>query len=775
MAGTVLQAFVFRDGTFLGTEMVTGERFAIGRDLSCGLVIEDDDLVSRKHVQVSVVGNKVYVEDLQSANGTSVNGEPLSGRRQLSGRDDVFVGHHTVKFKLLSAGPSAMAPAPPAPGDDATEVHDMDPDLMAAPPERAPTAPQQPMAEPVAAPRSPHPWRDLSSSAPSSGEAAAPPAAAVPGLGDDIFAGVSGLNGEGGQAPLDAAFELPPPPPPLEGGMTDPLAAALQQPQAPAAVAPVSVAPAQPTPPPPEPVAPVAPVQPVPLAPQPAAVQAPIGPGPAAADSLSLDLAQPTEATEALRMPALDEDEDFDPDDAPAPFSLLENLLKETFKDGRIQQVKTPLLEVIRYQDSVVHELESLGKGQIYVVGQGLTKKEAQRIGMPANHKLARLRRDGSVDLAVQKDFQGKVRVGGSSKALNEAASWSGEKGMIRLSAGDIANLQIGSEQYFVRFAYPPAVARKISQRGKPSVEERRERRWLGLSFAGSGGSHAAVLAIMFIIGLISPSQLVTQLEEDRFVQVDMKELELEKPPEEEPPEEVIEVVEEIPEEPQPKKAPPRQRLTNPKGKTKKPGILAALGKIPKRAGAAGSQTLTAAVSNLDAVKVPGGGASYKVSGLIGKGPSKRVQIGGSGGGVATKGLASILREGGGGPGTLSKLKRGKVRGRLVKASRGSKTKGSGYLDRAEIQKVVNKGLGQIQFCYEKELLKNTSLSGKVVFEWHIAPSGKVSIVKTNTATLKSNAAVQCMISKIKRWKFPKPRGGSVIVTYPFIFNAMGF
>ena len=32
------------------------------------------------------------------------------------------------------------------------------------------------------------------------------------------------------------------------------------------------------------------------------------------------------------------------------------------------------------------------------------------------------------------------------------------------------------------------------------------------------------------------------------------------------------------------------------------------------------------------------------------------------------------------------------------------------------------------------------------------------------------------MIRKIKTWKFPKPRGnGTVIVTYPFIFNAMGF
>jgi hypothetical protein len=120
-------------------------------------------------------------------------------------------------------------------------------------------------------------------------------------------------------------------------------------------------------------------------------------------------------------------------------------------------------------------------------------------------------------------------------------------------------------------------------------------------------------------------------------------------------------------------------------------------------------------------------------------------------------------------------LQGGSVRGQLVKASRGSKMRGGGYLDRAEIQKVVNKGIGQIQFCYEKELLKNQSLSGKVVFEWTIASTGRVSIVKTVTSSMNSTGAVQCMIQAIKGWQFPQPRGGEVIVTYPFIFNAMGF
>ncbi|MFH1810106.1 MAG: AgmX/PglI C-terminal domain-containing protein [Pseudomonadota bacterium] len=845
MAGTVLQAFIFRDGSYLGTEMLTGERIEIGRDPTCGLVIDDDDLVSRRHAALFVLNNQIYVEDLQSANGTQVNGEAVVGQRALGGRDDVFVGRHTLKLKILSASPAAMStpPAAAAPQDhDATKVHSYQADqtIQHPMPSRAPTAPQQPVVAKPAPPRAPtrpqqavaaapaapraavapaqaslapfntprsDPWRELSSSQqpdPVSGKAvrrvadpfAAPPpppgvhdgpTEVAPGLADALFADVAGLSHGAlpGAAPIDAGFEMPPLPNSMPGGVTDPLAALgdleslIPEPD-PAPVVERKRAPAPPT----------AAVAPPVVAPPPAAppvieptAHAAVSARVAASAGLASVPATPAGDVGALPLSALmplpgevpEADEDEDPDDLPAPFSLLENLLKESFKEGKVKQLRTPLLEVIRYKGNVVHELEALGKGQLFIVGKGLNKKEAQRVGLPTNHKLARLRRDGSADLVVLKDFKGKVRQNGSSKPLDQVVSWSGDKGAIKLNAGDIANLQVGSESYFVRFAYPPAVARQVTVRGKSSAEEKRELRWLGISFASSGATHLTVLLVAFIIGLLAPGQLVTQLEEDRFVQLEQKELELEKPPEEEPPpdEEVVE--EAPPEEIKPEKPQRTPRPTNANVANKKPGIMAALGKIPKMSGPAGSQTLTAAVSNLDAVKVPGGGSSYKVSGLIGKGPTNRVQIGGSGGGVSTKGLASILREGGGGPGTLSKLKTGGVRGKLVKASRASKTAGTGYLDRAEIQKVVNKGLGQIQFCYEKELLKNNSLSGKVVFEWTIGLNGSVQIVKTTTSTLKSATAVQCMIGSIKGWKFPAPRGGTVVVTYPFIFNAMGF
>ncbi|MEW5847307.1 MAG: AgmX/PglI C-terminal domain-containing protein, partial [Myxococcota bacterium] len=223
-------------------------------------------------------------------------------------------------------------------------------------------------------------------------------------------------------------------------------------------------------------------------------------------------------------------------------------------------------------------------------------------------------------------------------------------------------------------------------------------------------------------------------------------------------------------------KQPPTPPGGGPPAQKPQPGILAALTKLPKNSGAAGSQTMLAAVSNINAVKVPGGASSFKVSALIGRGPTTGVQIGGSGGGVETKGLNSILREGGGeGPGALGGKGKGQVRAAPAMALHRQAT-AQGELSREEISKVINQNMGQIQFCYEKELLKNPGLQGKVVFEWTIKQDGSVSVVRTKVGALPSPAATNCMIDKIKGWQFPKPRGnGVVVVTYPFIFKQAGF
>jgi len=95
-----------------------------------------------------------------------------------------------------------------------------------------------------------------------------------------------------------------------------------------------------------------------------------------------------------------------------------------------------------------------------------------------------------------------------------------------------------------------------------------------------------------------------------------------------------------------------------------------------------------------------------------------------------------------------------------------------GALDKSLIDKVIKRNMSQIRYCYQRELNRNPSLSGKVVVKFVISGDGSVSQAKTHSSTLKGGDAVNsCINSRFMRFQFPEPKGGGiVIVKYPFIF-----
>jgi TonB family protein len=100
--------------------------------------------------------------------------------------------------------------------------------------------------------------------------------------------------------------------------------------------------------------------------------------------------------------------------------------------------------------------------------------------------------------------------------------------------------------------------------------------------------------------------------------------------------------------------------------------------------------------------------------------------------------------------------------------------KGTAQLSKDEIFRVISAHIGELQYCYEKQLRTTAGLAGRVVLEWAVTGTGSVGVVKVATSSLSSPEAVNCMIDKVKKWKFPKPQGsGSVEVVYPFIFNTI--
>lgn len=104
----------------------------------------------------------------------------------------------------------------------------------------------------------------------------------------------------------------------------------------------------------------------------------------------------------------------------------------------------------------------------------------------------------------------------------------------------------------------------------------------------------------------------------------------------------------------------------------------------------------------------------------------------------------------------------------------GDEAEAIGGLDKALIAAVVQSNLGQIKHCYERQLIVDPNIFGKVVANWVINKDGGVSTSSVKKSTMNNKAVENCIIGKIKTWSFPKPKGGGqVIVSYPFLFKSL--
>jgi TonB family protein len=92
-----------------------------------------------------------------------------------------------------------------------------------------------------------------------------------------------------------------------------------------------------------------------------------------------------------------------------------------------------------------------------------------------------------------------------------------------------------------------------------------------------------------------------------------------------------------------------------------------------------------------------------------------------------------------------------------------------GSLDKEIIRRVVRQHRREIKFCYEQQLQKNKNLKGRVVVKFTISATGSVVSAVVKESSLNDAAVERCMTGKIRRWVFPEPKGGGiVIVNYPF-------
>ncbi|MFL5345546.1 MAG: TonB family protein [Hyalangium sp.] len=147
----------------------------------------------------------------------------------------------------------------------------------------------------------------------------------------------------------------------------------------------------------------------------------------------------------------------------------------------------------------------------------------------------------------------------------------------------------------------------------------------------------------------------------------------------------------------------------------------------------------------------------------------------GTGGGGTALGIGGLGTKGDGhgtgGHGGIDLGGKGKATTKIIPG----KTTVVGGLDKDVIAKIIRQHQNEIKYCYESELNKNPSLAGKVAVAFTIDPAGAVSDASVTETTLNNSTAENCMLSRIRRWKFPEPKGGGVVaVTYPWLFSPAG-
>jgi TonB family protein len=111
-----------------------------------------------------------------------------------------------------------------------------------------------------------------------------------------------------------------------------------------------------------------------------------------------------------------------------------------------------------------------------------------------------------------------------------------------------------------------------------------------------------------------------------------------------------------------------------------------------------------------------------------------------------------------------------RVRGRVGLAG-GGITGGSGDFDASVVRSMISRRIRAVQTCYERALRGTPTAAGRVVVRFTIETSGTVSGASAVENSTGDPGIGTCVVSTVSRFRFsPGPEGGSVTVSYPFVF-----
>ncbi|WP_225409852.1 AgmX/PglI C-terminal domain-containing protein [Stigmatella hybrida] len=728
---SVLQVVILRDGLLIGTEVFVPGSYAIGSDPGSDLVL-DDASIEPRHAVLYFQNGRSAIQDAGTVSGVYVNGHRVTAC-EIRPVDEVLCGPFVLKTRVLSQRPDAKPQPPP-------EVAAL---LGAAP---------APAARPAPAPRAPLPPAGGVTTAPQWGTTEAPPEISVSTVPIAYAPAKPAAPAPPAMAPV--IVETPP-----TGPSRGARGASLQASPA-AAPRPVPV--------------PMAAPAPVPASTMPSARRRAAPEAPRAEESLpSLMLADDL-------LDGLDLDTPPVPEAKPAVKPAASPLRAPRMAPG-----KGPAqLYLELYWGTVRREAIRFrpGKKPLKAASDASAGMPLWGFALPEEAFTLAESLNGAYRLFVPPGT-GVERGGadGRFQALNATGLESdGNRRFVTLREGASVRLTQG-QMSLVAYAAPvPERVWVNPLKGLP---------WLALaSFAFFTTALGAFLALKpalpeapdFTQKNLPPVALRLLMPEPKKKEEAKKKLEAIKQkakPKETP--------QKVAEKPTPKpveKAP----VAKPKDVAPPPPESRALKALAKLSAAGpAANDLLAAVDKLGSG--PGAknakASNYKLAGLIGKAPIANAGLGtfglagGGKGGGATLGAEILRGKGGGGIGALGAggVGKGKVGGTVTRATARSVSAAQGSIDREAVAKVINSHLQEVHACYERALLKDPGLAGKVVLEWTIGGNGRVAAAKTKSSTLRNSAVESCILSNLKTWAFPSPKGGVVIITYPFLFNSVGY
>ncbi len=492
-----------------------------------------------------------------------------------------------------------------------------------------------------------------------------------------------------------------------------------------------------------------------------------------------------------------DDEEDEDEEDLPADFSLKDRI-NELNKSGlHLNSSNKKYLEVIKLCGREVIDIQHLEEKERFYISDDNNKRFC----------LAEFKKANEALFSFNKNLEGNLEIDGEQSVatqvlMKDKNCISKRKGIYRipLPGNGKAVLSDGYFDYQMRMVGGSLVPEI------PEIKESNKK-----SYRHFGVSFAFHIVFLTFLGLFPSFDSGKKIEDEaRFVQLDTNQLaELEKvmkpQPKPKPPEPAPVVEPQLKKEPKPavlKKEPVRVASNKKPSKSKtvsrpsrhpdagggfgegnvstrninETGIL---GMISDSVGIQPRNAL-AAVTNLDAVSSPNVTAgNLKVGGVVGHIGTGEIAVP-KGSIISTKGSSQVLRSyGRKGEGTVAALEKGKtgeqeVMG-MVTATLDKSVRIRGGLSMEAVKRVIDEHLDDITYCYETELIANPSIVGKVMFEWKILMTGEVGEVRIKSSSINSHEIHACIKEAIRTWRFPKPSGSEVLVSYPFVFDIVGF